>query len=213
MNTISKYMAAFIFGLSLGLVSYSAYAGGQDVAPVQKEEIHHAPRAYFQALFGASIYNFKISDLEHGFFARNIHSSGMAYHLSLGYQIFSRLGVEFGVAWLKHPDIQGLTPGNRDYTFKNNMVYLAGTFNFPIIFGLKLFGLGGVGYVTRSIVRSKFGIAVDSALFFRPVYGAGVLWQVFKHWALVGSWLQMPGVTKQPSSNFFGLGFRYRFYV
>jgi hypothetical protein len=174
--------------------------------------------AYFSALFGYSEVNYTNDILRNGIRATKILNGGTAVKVSLGYDFARYFGGEFGVIYFQKPRFRGVSGlselGLPDTVIvKNNVVYLAGKFNLFFTKHFFATAKAGIGYVARSGIAVNGVVGLKESEIVRPVYGAGIGWLLTPHWALEANWLQAAASRgdQLPTSNFYGVGFQYRF--
>ncbi|OGT55066.1 MAG: hypothetical protein A3F17_08210 [Gammaproteobacteria bacterium RIFCSPHIGHO2_12_FULL_41_15] len=141
-----------------------------------------------------------------------IKDAGFAPAIQMGYDFTRITALEFGAIYFRKVVFYHLTPQN-NARFKNNVAYLVSKINFLHHATMHFFVKGGLGYVVRNAVIVDCAAVVSGGGILRPIYGAGVHWQLATHWDLEMTWLQAAKqvTTQLPFSNFLGLGVHYDF--
>lgn len=215
----------FAAAIGLSLIN-TAYAGGPDVvkpavAPASKPQAtKDVPHAYFQALLGYSKVNYKVSNFNMGIAPTSIKTAGIAFAVAVGFNFNQYFGLELGSVWFYKPELFGLPGVSTFAVMKNNVLYFAPKLMWHINKTIGLFAFAGIGYVARGELHAKTSSGfipgvINYAIFVKPVYGAGMTYQIAQHWSLVAKWVQAPGNRQQnlPVSNFFGVGGTYHFFL
>lgn len=169
--------------------------------------------AYFSALFGYSSVNYTNSILQNGITAKSITGTGTGIKVALGYDFARLYGAEFGIIYFNKPAFRGISGLNEDKTIKNNVIYLAAKLNLPLGSHFFATGKAGIGYVARNGIVVNGVTALKEGELARPVYGAGLGWIINPRWVIESNWIQAaPSHNDQlPASNYYGIGFQYRF--
>jgi len=166
---------------------------------------------------GYSSANYHRVNLHGGFVPKSIRDTGISPKLTLGIDFVRWFGFEVDVVYFQKPLFQGLGLMLRPQKVKHNLVYGALKLGIPFPHGILIYGKVGYGYIARN------GFTIDYYRLFTPlkagefgdfVFSLGMNYQVAHHWVLDLTWVNAPAkaTAQLPASNYFGLGFVYKFY-
>jgi len=165
-----------------------------------------------------SVINYKLSYLKGGVTASGVTTTGVNFHVAIGYDFTSHLAAELGMLWAFWPIYKNVLPKPLSILkpvnkrVKNNVLYLAGKFGWSI-WRFQMYAKGGISSVARQgFFVGKVKI-LTSRLIVTPIVGVGTLFQITPHWSLDVTWFHVfPRSNYQlPASNFFAFGGMYRF--
>lgn len=176
--------------------------------------------AYVDIQVLRSDINYKLFYLPNGFRAAGVKTSGINFHVALGYDITSFFGVELGALWSYRSTYQKVFPIStnsfedlpEDHGVKNNVVYLVGKLGWPI-WRFQLYAKGGISYVARQGFTVNNINIFSSRLIATPIFGVGTLFEITPHWSVDVSYFQaLPQSRYQlPTAHFIAIGGMYRF--